>query len=1295
LASRIGAVTLVVGLGLCVQAAGYATARRGSVNFGLDLFFVGVVVIFAPCAWRLLGRAAERTERLQVVALLAVVLAASFCLASPLIFDTFDEMLHDATLWQFLDLRRLFGANTELPISPYYPGLEMLTVALRWGSGLPTVVCQTLVVLMCRFVLVMAFFLFCERVLHSARAAGFAVLVYACGPQFYAFNAAYSYQTIAIAFGAAAVYFLLLAGDGVHTRRWTIVSVLAIVGAAVSHHLVSGLTVGLLVAWAFVISIESRRRTELRARAAVVRRVAGLGVVIVSAWTAFATRHLITYLKPIFVQAWQSLESVLLGNSGPRTLFQAANGVPTPLWQKALLVLSIAVTCILGLVVAWRAIFTRSLRRGFQGILPIIVTAGYVLVLLSPLAAGSSQIGQRASTFVYFGLGILGGAWYLTWKRTPPLVLLTALASACFLGSLIFGSGPSWTYVPGPYIPAGDQRAVVPPNIAAAQWAAIHLAVDSHLASDIDNSVLLAAVGHLEAISEGSGQLNPGTIFFSEYFGTYDAEVIKQFDIRYIVVDRQLLEGPPAFGDYFDPGSPSPGEVNRVTAADLNKFGTAPGLRVIYDNGPIQIYDTGTLLGTTKPATTLAPFDDLQNRLNLWVFVPAMLAILSWLVRARRKRHVPREEEFLGGLVAAMALAIIAMFGVVPSRLDPTPIAATLLVAVALLAWRDDAIALLRGATPAPSPGVDERRTVAPDELKRELVVPEPTSPWIPAVTNGGAPHSGDSVGVGAVTSGWRTVANREYVSTLLLGHGLFGRFGYLLATQFSTVLIGVGYWALSARSIAASQVGVAAAAMSAATLLSALGVLGANTVIIVEAKNQRSIDQRAFITTGLAVVAPVVAALTLGLWAISPLLGASLRTIGHSPADALLMVLGAVLTLAASIADAVGLGLSKSRTRLTRNILSSVLKVAGVGVAVALGKRTTVALLIGWNASLFLSLLTYPMLRLERVRVSMARRREIVRSYWRLALGHHAVNLALGFMGFLLPAVAAIFVAPKEVAYFAVAQLIASNAVALPYLLSMSLFVESAGDPELLRRNVRKTFPTGVICSLAALVIVEPLAHVVLGVFGQTYAEHGTTCLRLLLFAGLPYVVKDHFVAIRRAQNRLTEAAKLGIASTAFEVAAASLGAALGGLNWLCAAWVLAAATEALFFLPAVLNVMRARVHSQQRRSRAELFLGTSGALACLLAVAIAVVSARTYFEPVTALSLVNSPNQAPIVEVSLASPPGAAKLELVDGGEVLSTYDLRRVPSQTVSLPSSAATNGDEIELLINGKVTRQITA
>jgi hypothetical protein len=112
------------------------------------------------------------------------------------------------------------------------------------------------------------------------------------------------------------------------------------------------------------------------------------------------------------------------------------------------------------------------------------------------------------------------------------------------------------------------------------------------------------------------------------------------------------------------------------------------------------------------------------------------------------------------------------------------------------------------------------------------------------------------------------------------------------------------------------------------------------------------------------------------------------------------------------------------------------------------------------------------------------------------------------------------------------------------------------------------------------------------------------------------------------------------------------------------------------------------------EHRPRLQFLLGTSGALACILAVGISVVSARTYFEPVTALSLVNGVNQAPVAEVTLASPPAPAKLELVDGGEILSTYQLRRVNTQRVTLPASAAVNKDQVVLVIAGHVVREVT-
>ena len=108
-------------------------------------------------------------------------------------------------------------------------------------------------------------------------------------------------------------------------------------------------------------------------------------------------------------------------------------------------------------------------------------------------------------------------------------------------------------------------------------------------------------------------------------------------------------------------------------------------------------------------------------------------------------------------------------------------------------------------------------------------------------------------------------------------------------------------------------------------------------------------------------------------------------------------------------------------------------------------------------------------------------------------------------------------------------------------------------------------------------MVVVAVAAPLVMRIFGPAYATNGTTALRLLLLVGPAYVIKDHYVAIRRAQGRLSHAAKIMVAGTCAEAAGAALGGIYWGMTGLCVGWAIGAWCEAVFLFPAVLRVFRA----------------------------------------------------------------------------------------------------------------------
>ena len=725
--SRLGSVVAIVGAGLLMTGVGDALGRTGHQSLVVPLFLAGLTFIFAPCAWRLTGTAATRNERVWVSVILGLGLLASYVFRSPLIFDNFDELAHGATLTRLLDSRTLFQNNPILPVSPFYPGIELVTIATKWLTGLPLLLDQMVVLVLARIVTVLCVFLIVERACHSSRAGGIGALVYVANPEFYSLGAQYGYQTLALAFAVAVVYLLFAVIDATQPKRGGLfaLALISIAGMVVSHHVTAWLTIGFLVVWAtglrFIIDPPRRRakaatvgqipaiedlarsragiasRDEQLARRKKQSRIVGLaalvGIVLAAAWIAFLGHVVTGYIGPIIEAGARNVAAMVSQLHGNRKLFQNSAGGGTQYWDAALILASTVFFCLIILISLYAVIWKKSVRGGRLRYLPAAIAATYPLAMLSNISSDAKDIGSRTTTFIFFGVAVVVGGWLagrlLTQRRVIEQMATMGVAIICFLGSTLYGGGPVLALVDGPYIVGAHERSLGSPSLALANWVSTHLPEGSRVAADRDNSGLLNNFGQVEPVSPLNGSASPAPLFFDQQLTSSDISLIRKDDIRYIVTDTRLTKGLPLYGAYIAPAETA--NPTRLTAAELEKFNSIRGVYRIYDNGAIQVYDLSQLL-SERPL--VAPRDSVRSiratGTDVVVLVLAILVAIVWLWRGRRRaRLVPIDAHMVVcGMVVALAVGLFGAFAVLLIHLPPGLIAILSLLALLALGLR-------------------------------------------------------------------------------------------------------------------------------------------------------------------------------------------------------------------------------------------------------------------------------------------------------------------------------------------------------------------------------------------------------------------------------------------------------------------------------------------------------------------------------------------------------------------------------------------------------------------------------
>lgn len=609
-------LTIVGGLSALLLAAAYSMARLEAPGASV-LYWIAFPLAVVPVALILLRPHRPRRERIALVVLLGIEMFWPDLLRSPSSFANYDELLHLRSLEDILRIGHLFHANPLLTVSPYFPGLEVVTSAIAQVSGADPFASGVVFLGFIRVLFAMALFLLFEEVSSSSRLAGIAAAIYILNPSFAFFDSGLAYESLALPL-VPMILFVAARWARSSTTGWRaeLGLALAVLLATliISHHITSYGLALLLIVWA---ALHALVRTDDRYAASIapVALAASLGVL---GWLFSVSSLTLGYLAPPLGAALQ--QAIRLITTGEaRQLFQSATGQVAPLWER---LAGIGAT---GILLAWLPIglgaIWQRLRENSLALLLLLVALSYPASLVMRLTPTGSEAAGRSSAIIYLGLafavaqGILAFGDFVAWlvrRLHLPRPLATGIgrlaslsapwrviAAAAFgvlaLGSVIVGTAPA-TRLPGRYLVAADARSIDAESIAAATWARDVLGEDRRIAADRVNRLLLGSYGLEQVVFHHSEGIESWQLFLSPVVAQNELARLQRINLEYLLIDRRLSRSLPLFRIYYEEGEIAKGRhVVPVSAAVLGKWDGNPAVDRIFDSGDLQIYDVRRL----------------------------------------------------------------------------------------------------------------------------------------------------------------------------------------------------------------------------------------------------------------------------------------------------------------------------------------------------------------------------------------------------------------------------------------------------------------------------------------------------------------------------------------------------------------------------------------------------------------------------------------------------------------------------------------------------------------------------
>lgn len=592
-ASSLGAFPILMltnACGLLAVSFSYYLSVAGYGDVVLEgIFLLGLLIIFVPNLVRFLSVDFSKLESVCSLCSLVICFYLVEFMTSPLHFSSFDDFLHWRTVGDILRTGHLFSPNSMLPVSPYYPGLEIVTNAVGTMTGLSPFHAGVLVIIAARLLMILSLFLIFERLTKSIRMANIAVIVYMANPHFVFFDASYSYETLALPLATFILYILNRYEITNKDHRLVLCAAwLMLVAVTITHHMTDYTFIGILLLWTVVSLFRPVSRAVRIHLAAFVL----FGVCIALAYAFFVPGNPVwSYLSGYFSGALSELDNIARGSGSARPLF-ASSARPSPIWDRILMTGSVALVSLslpFGLFCLWQ-----QYRRNLLVVTLGVFALAYPASQLFRFTKDGSEITDRAAAFLFLPIAclftIIIAQFWPTWKRNARVVTLISIAlSIMFLGGVVVALGAGYAGLPGPYLVSADRRSVETEGIQDAIWSLSYLGPNNRIGTDRINRLLLSTYGDQHIVTHLYDNVDISPLFYAPQLGPDEVDLLRRARLSYLVVDQRLSQSLPLVGVYFE----NDATTKPMSKEALTKFNTVPQLNRIFDSGNIVIYNAG------------------------------------------------------------------------------------------------------------------------------------------------------------------------------------------------------------------------------------------------------------------------------------------------------------------------------------------------------------------------------------------------------------------------------------------------------------------------------------------------------------------------------------------------------------------------------------------------------------------------------------------------------------------------------------------------------------------------------